>query len=169
MLAGQEAIARVGPRPAASLAAPLAGVVVPACCSRSRVFFLLGFALYSLIYAAAGSLVSRPEDLQIVALPLSLIAIAGYLMGRSRPSPAAITGFIRLASLRPVLEPVRDADPAARSGGCRRGSSASRWRSSWRRSSVTRVVAIRIYSAGVLLYGQRPGLRAFVAAARTPR
>ena len=31
---------------------------------------------------------------------------------------------------------------------------------------VTAVVAIRIYSAGVLLYGQRPGLRAYVAAAR---
>jgi ABC-type Na+ efflux pump permease subunit len=28
------------------------------------------------------------------------------------------------------------------------------------------VVAIRIYAAGVLLYGQRPGLRAYVAAAR---
>ena len=31
---------------------------------------------------------------------------------------------------------------------------------------VTSVVAIRIYGAGVLLYGQRPGLRAYVAAAR---
>jgi ABC-type Na+ efflux pump permease subunit len=28
------------------------------------------------------------------------------------------------------------------------------------------VVASRMYAAGVLLYGQRPGLRAFVAAAR---
>jgi hypothetical protein len=32
--------------------------------------------------------------------------------------------------------------------------------------AVTGVVAIRIYAAGVLLYGQRPGLRAYVAAAR---
>jgi hypothetical protein len=31
---------------------------------------------------------------------------------------------------------------------------------------VVGVVAIRIYGAGVLLYGQRPGLRAYVAAAR---
>jgi len=28
------------------------------------------------------------------------------------------------------------------------------------------LVATRMYAAGVLLYGQRPGLRAFVAAAR---
>jgi hypothetical protein len=31
---------------------------------------------------------------------------------------------------------------------------------------LTAVVAIRIYGAGVLLYGQRPGLRAYVTAAR---
>ena len=30
---------------------------------------------------------------------------------------------------------------------------------------VVAVVAIRIYAAGVLLYGQRPGFRAFVTAA----
>jgi ABC-2 type transport system permease protein len=30
-------------------------------------------------------------------------------------------------------------------------------------------LAIRVYSAGVLLYGQRPTLRAFVAAARGPQ
>ena len=31
---------------------------------------------------------------------------------------------------------------------------------------VTAVIAVRIYGAGVLLYGQRPGLRAYVNAAR---
>ncbi|HYM84594.1 MAG TPA: ABC transporter permease, partial [Candidatus Dormibacteraeota bacterium] len=30
-------------------------------------------------------------------------------------------------------------------------------------------LAVRVYSAGVLLYGQRPGFRAFLAAARSPR
>jgi hypothetical protein len=32
--------------------------------------------------------------------------------------------------------------------------------------AVVAVVATRMYAAGVLLYGQRPGLRAFIAAAR---
>ncbi|HEY2888869.1 MAG TPA: hypothetical protein VGJ17_09650, partial [Candidatus Limnocylindrales bacterium] len=32
--------------------------------------------------------------------------------------------------------------------------------------AIVAVVATRMYAAGVLLYGQRPGLRAFVAAAR---
>jgi ABC-type Na+ efflux pump permease subunit len=31
---------------------------------------------------------------------------------------------------------------------------------------VVAVAATRMYAAGVLLYGQRPGLRAFIAAAR---
>jgi ABC-type Na+ efflux pump permease subunit len=32
--------------------------------------------------------------------------------------------------------------------------------------AIVAVAATRMYAAGVLLYGQRPGLRAFVAAAR---
>ena len=31
---------------------------------------------------------------------------------------------------------------------------------------VVALAAIRIYAAGVLLYGQRPGIRAFISAAR---
>jgi ABC-2 type transport system permease protein len=32
--------------------------------------------------------------------------------------------------------------------------------------AIVGVIAIRIYAAGVLLYGQRPGFRAYVQAAR---
>ena len=128
------------------------------------VFYVLGFALYSLIYAAAGSLVSRPEDLQIIALPLSIVAIAGYGLGLMALT-GGITGFIRLASYIPFWSPfvmltrlsVGRVEP---------------WELALSISLlvatilVTSVIAIRIYSAGVLLYGQRPGLRAYVAAAR---
>ena len=43
------------------------------------VFFLLGFALSALLYAAAGSLVSRQEDVQQVALPMLLLSFGGYI------------------------------------------------------------------------------------------
>ena len=80
-------------------------------------FYVLGFTLYSLIYAAAGSLVSRPEDLQIIALPLSIVAIAGYLMGLLALT-GGITGVHPACLVRAVLEPVRDAHPAVgRPGG----------------------------------------------------
>ena len=128
------------------------------------VFYVLGFALYSLVYAAAGSLVSRPEDLQIIALPLSIVAIAGYGMGLLALT-GGITSFIRFASYVPFWSPfvmltrlsVGRVEP---------------WELVLSVSLliatilVTSVIAIRIYAAGVLLYGQRPGLRAYVAAAR---
>ena len=127
-------------------------------------FYILGFAMYSLIYAAAGSLVSRPEDLQIIALPLSLIAIVGYLQAILALT-GGITWFISLASFVPFWSPfvmltrlsVGRVEPAELIVSI----------------SIlvltiiaTGVVAIRIYGAGVLLYGQRPGLKAYVAAAR---
>ncbi|HYC07341.1 MAG TPA: ABC transporter permease, partial [Candidatus Binatia bacterium] len=67
-------------------------------------FWILGFVLYALIYAAAGSLVSRAEDLQVLALPLSLIAIAGYLLAVGALS-GGISTLTRVASLVPFWSP----------------------------------------------------------------
>ena len=127
-------------------------------------YYMLGFALYALIYAAAGSLVSRPEDLQIIALPLSLVAIAGYGMGLLALT-GGITGFIRLASYVPFWSPfvmvtrlsVGRVEPweLAVSLLLLAGTIV-----------IVGILAVRIYAAGVLLYGQRPGLRAYVEAAR---
>ena len=128
------------------------------------VYYVLGFALYSLVYAAAGSLVSRPEDLQIIALPLSLVGIVGYFQGILALT-GGITGFIRVASYVPFWSPfvmttrlaVGRIEPweLVLSVGLLAATIV-----------VGSVIAIRIYAAGVLLYGQRPGLRAYVAAAR---
>lgn len=42
-------------------------------------WFILGFLLYATIFGAAGSLVSRMEDAQSAAAPLSILAVIGYL------------------------------------------------------------------------------------------
>ena len=128
------------------------------------VYYTLGFALYSLIYAAAGSLVSRPEDLQIIALPLSLIAIAGYIQAILALT-GGITGFIRFASLVPFWSPfvMLTRLSVGRVEPMELVVSISLLLAT---IGVVGVVAIRIYGAGVLLYGQRPGLRAYIAAAR---
>jgi ABC-2 type transport system permease protein len=42
----------------------------------ATVWFLLSFALFSCLFAAAGSLVSRPEDLQSVLMPLTVMVMA---------------------------------------------------------------------------------------------
>jgi ABC-2 type transport system permease protein len=144
--------------------APSLKALSPALLLGFGVYYSLGFALYSLIYAAAGSLVSRPEDLQIIALPLSLLAIVGYIQAILALT-GGITGFIRFASLVPFWSPfvmltrlsVGRVEPMeiVVSVGLLLATIV-----------VTAVVAIRIYGAGVLLYGQRPGLRAYIAAAR---
>ena len=163
VLAGEEAIARFVLGEGVGLASSVSSLS-PGLLLSFAVFYVLGFALYSLIYAAAGSLVSRPEDLQIIALPLSIVAIAGYAMGLLALT-GGITWFIRLASYVPFWSPfvmltrlsVGRVEP---------------WELALSVSLLVATIvvvsgiAIRIYGAGVLLYGQRPGFRAYVAAAR---
>jgi ABC-2 type transport system permease protein len=127
-------------------------------------FFVLGFTLYALIYAAAGSLVSRPEDLQIIALPLSLIAIAGYFQAVLALSGGS-AGFIRFASYVPFWSPfvMLTRLSIGRVEAWEVGLSFGLLIVT---IGIVGVIAVRVYAAGVLLYGQRPGFRAYVAAAR---
>jgi ABC-2 type transport system permease protein len=128
------------------------------------VFFLLGFTLFALIYAAMGSFVSRPDDLQTLSLPLSLLATLGYLTAVMALGGGGGT-WVMIASFLPPFSPfvmlarlmVAAVEPweVALSVGILVVS-----------IGVVAVAASRMYAAGVLLYGQRPGLRAFVAAAR---
>ena len=142
------------------------GILTPGLLLAYAGFWILGFVLYSLIYAAAGSLVSRAEDLQVIALPLSIIAIGGYLQ-----AVMALTGginpLLRLASYVPFWSPfimltrltVGRAEP---------------WEVGLAFAllvlaiAIVAVLAVRVYAAGVLLYGQRPGLRAITAAILRP-
>ncbi|MBI2781485.1 MAG: ABC transporter permease [Chloroflexi bacterium] len=129
-------------------------------------FWILGFILYALIYAAAGSLVSRAEDLQVLALPLSIIAIVGYLIAVMALS-GGISGEVRFASWVPFWSPfvmltrltVAHVEPweIALSYGLLIAA-----------IPLVGIVAVRVYSAGVLLYGQRPGARAIVGAILRP-
>jgi ABC-2 type transport system permease protein len=128
------------------------------------VFFLLGFVLFALIYAAVGSFVSRPDDLQTLSLPLSLVAMAGYLSAL-----LVLVGgggaFARIASFLPPLSPfamlarlmVSNVQPweVALSIGILIVT-----------IGLVGVATVRVYATGVLLYGQRPGFRAFIEAAR---
>jgi ABC-2 type transport system permease protein len=154
------ATAVLGPGP--SVALSLSGLS-PALLVAFLVWFALGFVLYGLIYAAAGSLVSRAEDLQMLALPLSLIAIVGYLqavLALTGGSP----GFIRFASYVPFWSPFVMLTRLA-------VGRVEPWEVVLSLSllvvaiALTFVVAVRVYAAGVLLYGQRPGLRAITRAA----
>ena len=67
-------------------------------------FFLMGFTLFAFVYAAVGSFVSRPDDLQTLSLPLSLLAMAGYVSALTVLLSGG--GFLgRLASFVPPFSP----------------------------------------------------------------
>ncbi len=129
-------------------------------------FWILGFVLYSLLYAAAGSLVSRAEDLQVLALPLSLVAIAGYLLAVMALS-GGVSTLTRIASLVPFWSPfiMLTRLTVGRAEAWEVGAAYAFLVAA---ILIVGVIAVRVYSAGVLLYGQRPGLRAIVGAVVNP-
>jgi ABC-2 type transport system permease protein len=131
------------------------------------VLFVLGFLLYSLLYAALGSLVSRQEDVQAATSPLMILVMIGYFL--SIFSLQAINEtWVVLASFIPFFSPYLML--ARVSAGhvtlLEFGLAVAILAAS---IGVALVVASRIYSAGVLLYGQRVGLRQIFRAARVSR
>ncbi|HEU0245283.1 MAG TPA: ABC transporter permease [Candidatus Limnocylindrales bacterium] len=149
--------------PDANAGTSLAGLS-PGLLGAFLVYFVLGFALYAALYAGAGSLLSRAEDLQTVALPLSIPAIMGYF-----PAVLALSGgtsgFIRFASYVPLWSPFV---MLARLSIGR----VEPWEVALSLGllvitvPLVTLLAIRVYRAGVLLYGQPPTLRTFLRAVR---
>ena len=161
MLSGRLADAMFG---AGELAGASLGGLSPGLLAAFLVYFVLGFALYAALYAGAGSLLSRPEDLQIIALPLSIPAIMGYF-----PAVLALSGgsgpVIRFASYVPLWSPF--VMMARLSVG-----SVEPWEVALSIGLLVVTVpivtwfAIRVYRAGVLMYGQPPTMRSFARAVR---
>ncbi len=141
-------------------------VLTPALLVAYGAFWILGFVLYSLVYAAAGSLVSRAEDLQVIALPLSILAIAGYLVAVTGLT-GGIGSLVRLASFVPFWSPfvMMTRLTVGRTEPWEVGLAIGLMVVA---IAVVGIVAVRVYAAGVLLYGQRPSIRAITAAILRP-
>ena len=98
-------------------------------------------------------------------MPLSLVAMAGYLSALLVLLGGGTGTLARIASLVPPFSPfamlarlmVSDVHPLEV------GLSVAILLVT---IAVVAVVTVRVYATGVLLYGQRPGLRTFIAAAR---
>ncbi|WP_225439681.1 ABC transporter permease [Amycolatopsis eburnea] len=69
------------------------------------VWYLLGFFMYSIVFAALGALVSRQEDVGGATMPALMFVIAGYVIGISvLPSNPGST-FVEVLSVIPVFSP----------------------------------------------------------------
>lgn len=159
----QDRIATAIMGPAGAAGTPIVGLT-PGLLLGYGLFFLLGFALFALIYAAMGSFVSRPDDLQTLSLPLSLVAMAAYLAAVVTLGGGTSTWSVVLSFVPPFSPFVMLARVMV--------GAVSPWELGLSVGILVLTIvfvafaAARMYEAGVLLYGQRPGLRAFVAAAR---
>jgi len=131
------------------------------------VLFVLGFTLYSLLYAALGSLVSRQEDVQSATSPLMVLIMLGYFMSVFGLQAIDET-WVKVASFVPFFSPYLML--ARVSAG-----HVEPWEFGlavlllFAAIVVALFVAARIYSAGVLLYGQRVSLAQVLRAARVSR
>jgi ABC-2 type transport system permease protein len=134
------------------------------------VYFVLGFLLYAVLFAAAGSLVSRQEEVNQVVTPMTMLSTAGYLVGlyASIGIVDARAPWVVALSWVPFLSPYMmlgrlnagEAGPLDIVGSIvllALTIVAALW------------LAARIYSAGVLMYGQRPSLRRMWKALREAR
>ena len=79
-------------------------------------WFVLGYAFYASVFAAAASLVSRQEDLASVITPASLLLVVGFVVSiQAAQDPAGtlstVTSFV--PGLSPLVMPVRQAAGAA--------------------------------------------------------
>jgi ABC-2 type transport system permease protein len=122
-------------------------------------WFLLGFAFYSSMFAVAGAIVSRQEELQNTATPLNLLMIASFFvafsvsLGSGADSTLArVSAF--LAPVAPLIMPARIA-----------GGDAAPWEIAASLAimliSIVAVVllAARLYEGAILRTGARVKLR----------
>ncbi|MFG1796863.1 ABC transporter permease [Nocardia sp. NPDC049149] len=125
-------------------------------------WYLLGYFLYALVIAAAASLVSRQEDLAAVAVPVSVLVIAAYLIGQTMvpadPHGTSLTVLSMIPLFSPVLMPMRAA------------YEVPGWQVLCALGLMVLTIALvarlagRIYGNAVLLTGGRVSLRTALAA-----
>jgi ABC-2 type transport system permease protein len=120
-------------------------------------WFVIGFLIFAVLFGAAGSLVSRTEDANTIAMPMSMAAVVGFFVSitalNDPDGPVAVVStFIPLTA--PFVVPVRTALEAI---------------PVWQyllalviclvTIVVLTFVAGRIYAGGLLRYGGRVGVR----------
>lgn len=120
-------------------------------------WFVIGFLIFAVLFGAAGSLVSRTEDANTIAMPMSMTAVVGFFVSITAlndPDGLVATIFTFVPPTAPFVVPVRTALQAI---------------PVWQYAVALVVclasialltgVAGRIYAGGLLRYGGRVGLR----------
>jgi ABC-2 type transport system permease protein len=122
--------------------------------SYGLVFYILGYFLYAVLFAAVGSIVSRTEELGQAVMPITVLSLAAFYIGIFNIA-APDTMFVKVAGYIPFFSPT----VMLLRIGLERASLLEIWLSlgilvasilffGW--------LAAKIYRTGVLMYGKRP-------------
>ncbi len=82
-------------------------------------WFLLGFLFFAVLYAAAGALVSRMEELNTVTTPMMLLLLAPFLIAvfsLNSPNGGLATTLSWVPPFSPILMPIQQATGRAEPG-----------------------------------------------------
>ncbi len=128
-------------------------------------FFLVGFVQYSVLYAAAASLINRTEDLGAVAGPLVIPVVLGFVLaqiGLQAPNSPTVAIFSQVPLLAPFVMFTRIAV-----------TNVPPWQIALSLAvNLAAAVALawlagKVYRVGLLLYGRPPSLAQVVRILRT--
>jgi ABC-2 type transport system permease protein len=70
------------------------------------VSFVLGYLMYALLFAGAGSMVSRQEDVASVTMPVIFIPVAAWILALTVAAPDPASNATTILSLIPLFSPV---------------------------------------------------------------
>ena len=131
-------------------------------------WFLLGYAFYSSLFAVAGAIVSRQEELQNTATPLNLLMVASFFVAFSTSISGADSTLAKVSTFLPPVAPL--IMPMRIAGG-----DAAPWEIALSLAImlvsivVVVVLAARLYEGAILRTGARVKLRdAWRGARRQP-
>jgi len=120
-------------------------------------FYLIGYFSYAVMFAGAGSIVSRTEDLGHVLSPIMILSLVTFYVALLSVSNADAM-YVEILSFVPLFSPVLMF--------LRIGMSDPAW---WEVGAALLVnfafigvvgwLAAKVYRAGVLMYGNRPSMK----------
>ncbi|MGA3212937.1 MAG: ABC transporter permease [Terriglobales bacterium] len=130
--------------------------ISPASIAAFAIFFLLGFLLYSAIYASIGAMVNSEQEaqqLQILGFSPLIVAVSMMMLVVRQPNSTVAIWASMVPFLAPILMYLRisvQPPPLWQIGLCIALLVVTIW--------GVMVLAGRIYRVGILMYGKRPTL-----------
>ncbi|WP_172197859.1 ABC transporter permease [Saccharibacillus qingshengii] len=122
----------------------------------AAVLYILGYFFYSTLFAAAGSMVSRSEELSQASMPVSMLLMAGFTiamvsLGNPDGTLAVVSSYIPFLTPMVLLARVGAGEPALMEIVLPLVILAVS-------TLVVGWISAKIYRGGVLLYGQKPSV-----------